>query len=435
MGRLIGLWFASAMLACGDDGPASDSELRQGGTQTVDDRSVTAFAHPLPDLDVAQREVNSFGEGRFAFRWLPPILGRLFNHSACVACHAGSGRGLSQIGPSAFGSQALLRISGVAGEPAVPGGNIPVVDLGLQLQDHSVSGPSEGHVSLEWQEMQVEYGDGTVQAMREPFVRVTRTDGSALPAGTELSYRQSQAVFGLGLLEAVPDAALEALADPDDLDGDGISGRPNRVWDMLSGTPRIGRFGHKASVATLLEQVAAAFVQDIGLTNRLFPEPDGMADISSAMLDDTTFFLATTAVPAAAPRDAEARRGRELFDDLGCASCHTPTLVTGDSAIAQLANQTIHPYTDLLLHDVGDRLTDARPDFLADGLEWRTPPLWGIGLTQVVAPDATFLHDGRARTIAEAILWHGGEADAAREAFRTADLADRDALLAFLRTL
>ena len=142
-----------------------------------------------------------------------------------------------------------------------------------------------------------------------------------------------------------------------------------------------------------------------------------------------------SAVPGAAERDGEAEHGRVLFDDFGCASCHTPTHVTGDHEIFQLSNQRIHPYTDLLLHDVGDRLTDTREDFLASGLEWRTPPLWGLGLAQLIAPATTFLHDGRARTVAEAIMWHGGEAAAAKQAFRGASKADRDALLAFLATL
>jgi CxxC motif-containing protein (DUF1111 family) len=242
-------------------------------------------------------------------------------------------------------------------------------------------------------------------------------------------------VFGLGLLEAIPEATLLALADPDDVDGDGISGHPNMVWNGELQTTQIGRFGAKANVGTLREQTAGAFVNDMGLTNKLFPEPDGMRDVNDDQLDQTTFFVSTLAVPIAGPRNTEARRGRELFDDFQCASCHVPTLETGDHPIAQLAHQTIHPYTDLLLHDVGDELTDSRQDFLATGEEWRTPPLWGLGLVQIVDPQATFLHDGRARTLEEAILWHGGEADAASEAFRTADQRDRAALIAFLKSL
>jgi len=233
----------------------------------------------------------------------------------------------------------------------------------------------------------------------------------------------------------VPDDTLLALADPDDADGDGISGRVNMVWDGERQQTVIGRFGHKATEPTLRQQAAGAFANDIGLSNALFLASDGSRELTDAQLEATTLLVSTLAVPAAAPRNAAAQRGRAVFDELGCASCHVPTLETGPHVLPELAHQVIHPYTDLLLHDVGDLLTDARRDFTADGVEWRTPPLWGLGLVQVVSPEATLLHDGRARTIAEAILWHGGEAQAAREAFRTAAKDQRDALIAFLQTL
>ena len=196
-----------------------------------------------------------------------------------------------------------------------------------------------------------------------------------------------------------------------------------------------GRFGWKANVPNLRGQVAGAFAGDIGLSNKVFSETDGQRDVSDDQFDQTVFFASVIAVPAPATRDAKAYRGRTLFHSFGCASCHIPTLVTGDAPIAELAHQTIHPYTDLLVHDMGDELTDSRRDFEATGREWRTPALWGIGLTQLVQTQATFLHDGRARTLEEAVMWHGGEAMPAREAFRTATKADRDALIAFLRTL
>jgi CxxC motif-containing protein (DUF1111 family) len=279
------------------------------------------------------------------------------------------------------------------------------------------------------------YGDGEVVMLREPRVDPRRPDGSALGPEVRMSYRQAPGLAGLGLLEAVPDAALLALADPDDADGDGISGRVNVVWDRGRQATAIGRFGHKATVATLREQTGAAFATDIGLTNRVFPAGDGMREVSDLQLDQVSLFVSTIAVPAAAPLNAAAREGQTQFTELGCASCHVPTLTTADHPIAALANQTIHPYTDLLLHDVGDLLTDARRDFVAEGVEWRTPPLWGLGVVQVIEPDATFLHDGRARTLEEAILWHGGEALAAREAFRLARKQGRDALIRFLQTL
>ena len=420
--------------ACGDNAIGPD-ELRQGGALTVDDRTRDAFEQPAPTLDADEMYTHNLGRGPFNFEWQTPQLGPLFNHTACLACHGGNGRGLSSFGRNVFGSQALVRVSLGDGTPAVPGGNVPVPGFGEQLQDHATVGTPEVFLQLAWIETVIYYGDGTPQPMRSPRVTITQPNGDPMPTGVATSYRQALPLVGLGLLEAVPEDELRALEDPADADGDGISGRANIAWDEVAQQPRLGRFGHKASVVDVLQQAAGAFANDIGLSNQLFPEPDGMRDVSDTQLVQTAFFISTLGVPAAAPRDATAQRGRDLFDAFQCASCHVPTLVTGEHAIPDLADQTIHPYTDLLLHDVGDLLTDARADFAATGVEWRTPPLWGVGLAQVVQPDATFLHDGRARTLAEAILWHGGEATFAREAFRTAARSDRDALVAFLSTL
>lgn len=423
-----------ALVACGDN---FDGEDRLGGDNaTIVDRTALAFTHPIPTLDADQLDTHNLGHGPFAFHWTPPQLGPLFNHDACAACHGNNGRGLSEIGPSVFGSQALIRISLEAGEPAVPGGQVPVPELGLQLQDHATFGLPEVNVGLSWIEIEDQFGDGEPIALREPQLVVTRANGAPLPT-LQMSYRQAPPLIGLGLLEAISDDALVSRADPDDADGDGISGRANLAWDQESQTTRVGRFGHKASVPRLVEQTAGAFVNDMGLSNLIFPEPDGITrDVNDNQLMQARFHVATLAVPAAAPRDAAAHRGRALFDDFGCASCHLPVVTTGDDHdVPQLRGQTIRPFTDLLLHDMGGGLADDRGDFLATGVEWRTPPLWGIGLAKIVAPEATFLHDGRARTLAEAIVWHGGEAEAAREAFRTAERADRDALLEFLATL
>jgi CxxC motif-containing protein (DUF1111 family) len=428
----------AVLTACGDNLGGSD-ETRQGGDTTVDDRTADAFSHPAVNMAAAQQLQALGGRSPFLFHWPIPLLGPLFNSDGCGDCHAGNGRGLSQIGNGALQSQALIRASLIDGAPGgmpdVPGGDVPVPGLGLQLQDHATVGLPEVVVSQSWIEHAEIYGDGEVAMLREPRLDVHRPDGSPLGPDVRTSYRQAPGVFGLGLLEAVPDEAIWALADPDDADGDGISGRVNLVWDPDRQTAVIGRFGHKATVPTLRQQIGAAFANDIGLSNKLLPEPDGRRELSDDQFEATVFFISTLAVPAALPRNAAARQGRGLFDTFGCAGCHVPTLETGDHAIAALAHQVIHPYTDLLLHDVGDRLTDARRDFLAAGVEWRTPPLWGLGLVQVVQPAATFLHDGRARTLAEAILWHGGEAQPAREAFRLAPKQPRAALIEFLETL
>jgi CxxC motif-containing protein (DUF1111 family) len=419
--------------ACGDD---DSGELRLGGDATIDDRSELAFTHEIPGLDDDQKLQHALGRGPFAFVWTPPQLGPMFNNASCVGCHLGNGRGESQIAPGINGSQALVRVSLETGTPDVPGGAVPVPELGTQLQDHATFGLAEVHITVTWlDDTEVIYGDGEIVTLRTARLTMARPNGDPLPPGIDTSYRQAPPLIGLGLLEAVPDDALLGLADPDDANGDGISGRVNLAWDVESQSARIGRFGHKASVPRLFEQTAGAFVNDMGLTNLVFPEPDGMRDVNDDQLRQSAFHIATLGVPAAAPRSEQAQRGRRLFDDMGCASCHVATLHTGDHEIPQLANQTIHPFTDLLLHDMGDELTDARDDFLANGQEWRTPPLWGLGLVQIVAPGATFLHDGRARTLDEAILWHGGESEASREAFRTAPRRDREALIAFLMTL
>ena len=420
-------------------GGNTDTEDRLGGETTVDDRTRDAFTHPAKNLTVDQVNVFMAGRGPFDFHWEIPQLGPLFNNDACFGCHGSNGRGLSQIGNGMLTSQALIRVSLVdgtaGGTPDVPGGDLPVPGFGLQLQDHATVGLPEVTVTQAWIEHAEMYGDGEVVMLREPRVEARLPDGSFLPQDVRLSYRQAPGLVGLGLLEAVSDDTIAALADPDDADGDGISGRVNMVWDAVRQATAIGRFGHKATVATLREQTAGAFATDMGLSNKLLPDPDGRRDVGDDQFEQVQFFVSTIAVPAAASRNATAQHGRALFEQFGCASCHVPTLVTGDHAIPQLAHQTIHPYTDLLLHDVGDLLTDARRDFLAEGVEWRTPPLWGLGLVQIVAPDATFLHDGRARTLPEAILWHGGEALPAREAFRLATKQQRDALIGFLQTL
>jgi CxxC motif-containing protein (DUF1111 family) len=257
-------------------------------------------------------------------------------------------------------------------------------------------------------------------------------------------------MIGLGLLEAVPESTLEALADESDHDGDGISGRVNLVWDVREGRARPGRFGWKANVTTIAQQTAGAFLGDLGITSSMFPDeacPDGQTacraapnggapELTDQKLDAVVLYARSLAVPARrGVGDARVTRGEALFAQAGCGSCHTPKLVTGDSDVPAFTRQTIRPYTDLLVHDLGPELADGRPDGRASGSEWRTPPLWGLGLLERVSKHQHLLHDGRARGVAEAILWHGGEAANARERFRTLSKEDRAALLAFLSAL
>jgi CxxC motif-containing protein (DUF1111 family) len=428
----------AASAACGDNLAGED---RQGGDTTVDDRTQNALLHPAANLTDDERARFQLGTSPFDFHWEIPQLGPLFNNDACFGCHVSFGRGLSQIGGDGIidingpQSEALVRVSLPDGAPGDPGGPIPVPGYGTQLQDHATIGLPEVLITLEWVEHEELFGDGSTISLRAPRLTIRDGNGDPIPITMKQSYRIAPPIIGLGLLEAIDEGTLEALADPDDADGDGISGRINRVWDPEQGATVIGRFGWKANTATLHVQAAGAALNDMGLTNKVFPEPDGNRDIQDDQMEAMVFLVSTVGVPAAAPRGPAAARGRRLFDDFGCSSCHVPTLVTGAHAIPEVAHQTIHPYTDLLLHDMGDLLTDSRPDFLAEGVEWRTPALWGIGLAHVVRDNVGFLHDGRARTYAEAIMWHHGEAEQAREAFRTAPKADRDALAAFLDTL
>jgi len=423
---------ALATLAACDGAPRAPAP---GGDTTVADRTSNAYSLPAPNLAPAELDRHLAGDVGFDATFvrgpapINPGLGPLYNHNACAACHGKDGRGLPMFAPT--GSQALVRVSLADGTPELPGAPVPVPGLGGQLQDHGVFGvPAEVAIELAWTERTGRYGDGTPYQLRAPTLALRHPDGGALDPAILTSFRQAPAVFGLGLLEAIPDAALEAAADPADRDGDGISGRVNQVWDVDAGAVRIGRFGHKAGNPTLVQQAAAAYANDMGVTSRRF---GGDAEVDDAVVAATAFYTATLGVPARAPGDVAA--GEARFDAFGCAACHTPLQTSGPHPIAALAEQTFAPYTDLLLHDLGPDLADQRPEFQADGREWRTPPLWGLGLVATVLPGASYLHDGRARTVAEAILWHGGEAEAARERFRTASAAERAELLRFLSAL
>jgi len=424
--------------ACGDNDPG---EQFQGGETTVDDRGDGAFLHYAANLTTDEQAMFQAGKGPFDFHWEIPQLGPLYNNDSCFGCHGSNGRGRSQIGADGAAidingpqSEALVRCSLPTGTPDSPGGPVSVPGFGLQLQDHATVGLGEISVTLAWQEMPGMYGDGTAYSLRAPQLSIVTNNGT-LPAETLYSYRTAPQIIGLGLLEAIDEATIDALADPDDMNHDAISGHPNHVWDPEQQATVVGRFGWKANAPSLHVQVAGAAANDMGLSSYVFPDSDGTRDVQDAQLDDMTFMVSTVGVPRAAPRSSAASHGRDLFEAFTCSGCHVPTLETGDHPIAQLAHQKIHPYTDLLLHDMGDGLADHRPDFEATGSEWRTPPLWGLGIAQLIRDSVTFLHDGRARTLEEAILWHDGEALTAREAFRNASQSDRDALIAFLNTL
>lgn len=456
----IGLWVA-VVSGCGPDATAHppgvlDADL--GGSTTRAEVSQNAFGLPAPHLTNEQRRRFERGDSFFTQNWVTAPastdardgLGPTMNAQACSSCHIRDGRGAP---PDPTGVQArlglLYRLS-VPGEDPTTGGPLPHVDYGGQLQDSSVlEVPAEGSMEITHRTIEGSFGDGTAYELIEPSYSIT--DEAFGPVDDLLiGPRLAPQVFGVGLLEAIPAHDIEAAADPADRDGDGISGRVNRAWNPRTATLELGRFGWKSNVPTVEAQVAGAFHGDLGLTTSLFPQQNcppvqtacaaaphgGEPEVTDDRLESVTRYSRTLAVPAMRDIDDPAvGRGAELFGELGCSSCHTPTQRTGDSDIATLADQEFHPYTDLLVHDMGDGLADHRPDFDASGSEWRTPPLWGIGLIEAVNGERFLLHDGRARTIAEAILWHGGEARVARESFRTARKDRRDDLLAFLEAL
>jgi CxxC motif-containing protein (DUF1111 family) len=377
-------------------------------------------------------------------------LGPLFNARSCSACHLRDGRGQPPSTPDAPMVALLLRLSIPGPEPHH--GVVPEPHYGDQLQGFAIPGvPPEGKAVITYTDLPGAFADGEAYSLRQPAYNITELGYGALHPDTRLSPRVAPFMIGLGLLEAVPAEALLALADPDDRDGDGISGRPNMVWDIASQQAVLGRFGWKANQPSVAQQTAAAFLGDIGITSALFPDENctavqtacrnapngGQPEVAPDILQDIVFYARTLAVPAQRQWDDPAvLRGKQLFVQARCAGCHTPTLRTGPvPELPGLSHQVIHPYTDLLLHDLGAGLADGRSDFAATGQEWRTAPLWGIGLIETVNGHTTFLHDGRARNLSEAILWHGGEAEAAREAFRSLPRAEREALLRFLGSL
>jgi CxxC motif-containing protein (DUF1111 family) len=466
--RLAAIAVAVAILGgCSGGGPAPRvgqgpgragevlASAESGGATTVFDVTMNAFALPARNLGAEERRAFAVGNNFFNDAWvIAPAsttgrdgLGPTFNATSCSGCHLRDGRGA----PAAPGDNTpglLFRVSvpgtGARGEPK------PEPTYSDQVQDRAVPGvPAEGHVETTYEEVPGRMADGTPYSLARPTYRFVPALGPVAP-GTMLSPRVAPALVGMGLLEAIPEADVLARADPDDKDGDGVSGRPNRVWNSETERAELGRFGWKANQPTVSQQVAGAFLGDLGITSRLAPAqncpevqtacaaaPDGgQPELDDQKLDRVTFYSRTLAVPARRKVDEpDQARGAQLFASTGCTACHTASARTGSSDIPALAHQDIQPFTDLLLHDMGPELADGRPDFEASGSEWRTPPLWGIGLVSTVNRHTRFLHDGRARSLEEAVLWHGGEGEGARRRYTELPAGDRAALLAFLGSL
>jgi len=400
-----------------------------------------AFSYPSPVLDRLERRAFSVGNSFFKDNWVPAPasttgrdgLGPLFNARSCSACHLRDGRAAPPLG--AFEDMPGLVFLLSDGHPAAP-------LIGAQLQDRAIPGfEPEATVSITTQTVRGSFDDGTSYTL-ERFLFAAEP---AFDPPLELSPHIAPAIVGMGLLESIPDATLRAWADPEDENGDGISGRVSEVLLPGETATRLGRFGWKADHPTVERQVAQAFQQDMGITSPLFPNEattnavavsggtDGGPEIDAHKLQRVTFYTQHLAVPEGLPATPASRRGRELFTGvLGCVACHKSEVRLGGEGIAVHAayvDQTIAPYTDLLLHDMGEDLADPA------GSEWRTPPLWGIGRVEEVNGHTRFLHDGRARNLTEAILWHGGEAAASRDAFKALDKQARADVVAFLNTL
>lgn len=448
-------------------------EDKPGGAATTRyTNSADAFSQSSANITFKNELSFRVGNGIFRKLWVGAPsstkgsdgLGPLYNARACQNCHIKDGRGHMPSGPDASRVSAFLRLSVPGGPPNplipdhTPTNPDPV--YGGQLQDLALAGfLSEARMGVSWTENPVELADGTTVSLRVPGYRIENPAYGPPHAGLMISPRVAPQMIGLGLLEAVPVADILALADPADTNEDGISGRPQITWSYQFDRPMLGRFGHKAGNATIFEQSAAAFSGDMGLSTPLFPDPSGDCteaetdcrratpgeepdirdgrEVDMLSMEMVDFYARNLAVPERRNlTDPQVLRGKEIAYSIGCTSCHNPKFVT-----SRLRNQPeqsfqlIWPYTDLLLHDMGDGLADHRPESRANGREWRTAPLWGISLNKQVTGVESYLHDGRARTLLEAVLWHGGEAQAARDKVVSLSTEDREALVAWLGSL
>ncbi|MAA66554.1 MAG: thiol oxidoreductase [Alteromonadaceae bacterium] len=442
--------------------PVQDTP-QTGGQGSVSQKDHNAFSLPQSNLPMTKRLDFSVGNSFFRNPWVEAPssteardgLGPLFNTNTCQGCHIKDGRGHPPAGDAPSVSL-FLRLS-VPADPEKDAdtlrlnGVVPAPVYGGQLQTSAISGiKPEADMIVSWEPLEKSFADGTTVTLRRPVYTIENPNYGPIPENLLTSPRVAPPMIGMGLIAAIPEADLLANADPDDSDGDGLSGRPNQVWDKAANKTTIGRFGWKAGEPTVMQQSMGAFAGDMGLTSALSPTtdctesqdcgrlPDGGApEVSDKIANFVAFYASSLAVPERRELNAPAvQKGAALFNATGCAGCHTPRHKTGAvEDRPDLSQQVIWPYTDLLLHDMGPELADNRPEFEATGQEWRTPPLWGLGLALDVNPQAGFLHDGRARNPEEAILWHGGEAKPAADRYRKLDKTQRDALIEFLNSL
>lgn len=416
------------------------------------DRSAKALSHPLSGMGETETDRFILGKSFFRIPWVEAPsattardgLGPLFSANTCITCHPNNGAGVPLDAKGTPSRSLVFRLSRPVPRPQGDTlGFVPDPVYGNQISVNGVFGvPYEGRPAVAYTERAGTYPDGTTYSLRVPAYSLAELHYGPLADDTVLAPRIGPALIGLGLLERVSDDTLLALEDPDDKNGDGVSGRANRVWSPELNATVIGRYTWKASASSVRVQTAAAMHNDMGLTTSLFPEENCMPsqktcreapkgahplDAPDPRLDAVAYYVSNLKTPL--PRNPkEHTEGAELFRQIGCAACHLPTLAAGETPI--------HPYTDLLLHDMGEGLADGRSEFLAHGGEWRTAPLWGLGLRKTTGDgDPGYLHDGRARSVEEAILWHGGEGETAKRLFTSLEKNQRATLLAFLESL
>lgn len=445
---------------------AGEDPSLSAGTFTIRRFDAQAFSEPASVLNARQRQIFMAGRSVFNRQWATVNslngdwgLGPTFVADRCSACHVGAGRGR----PPASADEQLLSMLVRLSIPGADehGGPKPHPNYGDQFQNRGLDGktvdvlysgtrvPPEADLFLDWEESTVSFADGETVRLRKPRLRIENLNFGELGAETMTSLRIAQPLVGIGFLEAVPEEALLAIAQRQRALG--YDGRPNRVWDAVAKRMALGRFGWKANVPSLKQQIAAAAIGDMGVNSNLYPEqncppvqvacakqlPGNFPELVNAEIDSVELWLQGLAVPARrGMNDADVQRGATLFASAQCDVCHVPDMKTARFAnLPQLSNQVFHAYTDLLLHDMGEGLADGRPDFAAGPRDWRTPALWGLGLSQAVSGSSALLHDGRARNVGEAILWHGGEAAIARDAFVKMPREDRRALIRFVEAI
>ena len=448
--------------------PGEEQGELTAGELTVFASGQSSFSFPLATLDDPERARFAVGHSFFNRNWVEAPasakardgLGPHFIARACGGCHAQDGRGTPpelKNGRHEPPVSLLLRLSlpgkGSHGEP------VPDPVYGDQISNSAVQGVKpEAVIRIRLQPVHGRFADGARYTLQKPSYSISRLNYGPLTSGVMVSPRVAPQMTGVGLLEAISSADILDNAARQAAASGPVKGQANQVWDAFSKSVRVGRFGWKANVATLASQTAGAFVGDMGITSSVFPDetctpkqkdclaaPHGAQgrtpEIDDKTFSDVVFYQSVLAPPARRNfNDAQVLRGRALFEQAQCSVCHRPSYVTAQGPFAQLTSsklngQRIWPYTDLLLHDMGPELADSRPDFLANGRQWKTPPLWGLGMIPEVNGHQRLLHDGRANGILEAVLWHGGEAQGSKTQVLRMSASERAALVKFVGSL